>query len=262
MTAESPSFLNKVRLDDRVAVVTGGGSGLGRASAKALAELGAFVVVTDRDEAAAQAVAEEIASAGGKASAETMNVSYEEQIDTTLDTVAAAHGRLDILVNSAGIGGYPGALDMETDVWRKIVQVNLDGTFLCARAAARHMVAQESGAIVNIASMYGLIGSVLKTNTAYQASKGGVVNMTRALALEWAEHKVRVNAVAPGYAATQLTEWLLSKSDQRAQIEGLTPMGRPVEPHEVAAAVTFLASDAASMVTGHTLPVDGGWVAG
>ena len=262
MTAETPGFLDRVRLDGRVAVVTGGGSGLGRASAFALAELGALVAVTDRDEGAAQTVAEEIASAGGRADADTMNVAYEEQIDATIDTIAAAHGRLDILVNSAGIGGYPGALEMDSDVWRKIIQVNLDGTFLCSRAAARHMIPRKDGAIVNFASMFGLVGSVLKTNTAYQASKGGVVNMTRALALEWAEHNIRVNAVAPGYAATQLTEWILSQDERRAQIEELTPMGRLVEPHEVAAAVAFLASDAASMVTGHTLPVDGGWVAG
>jgi gluconate 5-dehydrogenase/2-deoxy-D-gluconate 3-dehydrogenase len=262
MTADPPGFLDKVRLDGRVAVVTGGGSGLGRASAHALAELGAHVIVTDRDEGAAQTVAEEIKHTGGKADASTMNVSYEDQIDTMIDAIAATHGRLDILVNSAGIGGYPGALDLERDIWDKVIGVNLSGTFLCARAAARHMIDRKSGAIVNIASILGLVGSVMGTNIAYQASKGGVVAMTRALALEWAEHNIRVNAVAPGYAATQLTEWLLSQDDKRAQIESHTPMGRLVEPDEVAAAVAFLAGDAASMVTGHTLPVDGGWVAG
>ena len=262
MTAETPGFLDRVRLDGRIAIITGGGSGLGRASAHTLAELGALVVVTDRDESAGQTVAEEIASAGGRADADTMNVAYEDQIDATIDAISEAHGRLDILVNSAGIGGYPGALDMDSDVWRKIIQVNLDGTFLCCRAAARHMIPRKSGAIVNIASIFGLVGSVLNTNTAYQASKGGVVNMTRALALEWAEHNIRVNAVAPAHAATQLTEWIASQDDLRARIEGLIPLGRWVEPHEVAAAVAFLASDAASMVTGHTLPVDGGWVAG
>ena len=262
MTAQTPGFLGQLRLDSRVAVVTGGGSGLGRACAHTLAELGAYVAVIDRDEGAAQTVAVEIEQAGGTASAHAMNVSYEDQIVATFDGIAATHGSIDILVNSAGIGGFPGAIEMDLDVWNKVIQVNLDGTFLCARTAARHMVAGAGGAIVNIASMFGLVGSVLKTNTAYQASKGGVVNMTRALALEWAEHNIRVNAVAPGYAATQLTEWILSQEDQRANIEGLTPLGRLVEPHEVAAAVAFLASDAASMVTGHTLPVDGGWVAG
>ena len=160
MTGETPGFLDKLRLDGRVAVITGGGSGLGRASAHMLAELGAFVAVTDRDEGAAQTVADEIVSAGGQADAETMNVSYEDQIDATFDAIAATRGRLDILVNSAGIGGYPGALEMDSDVWRKIIQVNLEGSFLCARAAARHMIPRKDGAIVNIASIFGLVGSV------------------------------------------------------------------------------------------------------
>ena len=175
--------------------------------------------------------------------------------------VAAQHGRLDILVNNAGLGARVPSVEMPTERWRQVLAVNVDGGFFCAREAGRHMLGAGRGAVVNVASIMGLVGGAHYPNLAYHTAKGAIVNLTRALACEWAPHGVRVNAVAPTFARTRLTEPLLADEAMAARLMQDTPMGRFVEPEEVAAAILFLASDAAAMITGVTLPVDGGWTA-
>ncbi len=235
-------LLDRFRLDGEVAVVTGGASGIGAAVAAALQEAGATVVIADRT------------------SVPPLDVADEAAVDAFFADVASRHGRLDILINNAGIAIRHPTLELSAADWNSVVAVNMTGMFLCARAAARHMLAAGGGRIVNTASVMGLSGG-LYPNVSYQTTKGAIVNMTRALAVEWARSGIRVNAVAPWFVRTALTTGLLERPGMQAEIEGATPMGRLAEADEVAGAFLYLASRASGMVTGHTLPVDGGFLA-
>lgn len=249
-------------LAGRAAVVTGSGSGIGKATAVLLAAAGAAVTVADRDGATAGQTAEEIRKAGGSAIAITADVTDETAIDRMFAAAAEAHGETGILVNNAGLAIRKAAVDVSASDWQRVVDVNMNAVFFCARAAARQMIAAgKGGAIVNVASIMGLSGGGLYPNISYQTTKGAVVNMTRALAVEWAAHGIRVNAVAPTYVRTPFISPLLAQPDLVARIEAMTPLRRLAEPEDVAAAILYLASDAAAMVTGHTLPVDGGFLA-
>jgi gluconate 5-dehydrogenase/2-deoxy-D-gluconate 3-dehydrogenase len=250
-------YLKLLRLDGRVALATGGGNGIGRATCQALAQAGAHVAVTDIDLAAAETVAGEI----GQGEAHRLDVADEAEVQAVVEAIAARHGRIDILVNNAGLGARVPSVELPTERWRQVIAVNLDGSFFCARAAARHMLAAGRGAVVNLASIMGLVGGTHYPNLAYHSAKGALVNFTRALACEWAPHGVRVNAVAPTFARTRLTEPLLADAGMAETLLRETPLGRFALPEEVAAAILFLASDAAAMITGVTLPVDGGWTA-
>jgi NAD(P)-dependent dehydrogenase (short-subunit alcohol dehydrogenase family) len=250
------------RLDRLVAVVTGGARGIGRATATALASSGAKVVITDLDEASSQPVVAEVVRRGGQASALAVDVSSEASVNAIFEEIATLEGGVDILVNNAGIAIRQPAVELALGDWEKVIAVNMTGAFLCARAAARHMIARgRGGAIVNVASIMGLSGGGLYPNISYQTSKGALINMTRALAIEWAQYGIRVNAVAPTYVRTQLTAPLLEDPEIVARIEAMTPLKRLAEPEEVAAAICFMASPAAAMITGHALPVDGGFLA-
>ncbi|HEX2115516.1 MAG TPA: SDR family NAD(P)-dependent oxidoreductase [Alphaproteobacteria bacterium] len=251
----------RFRLDRRVALLTGAATGIGAHSARVLAEAGAHVVVTDLDFNGATRLAEAIKKDGFGAEAHMLDVTDEAGVPKLIDAIAALHGRLDILVNNAGAAARVASEDMPTETWEKVIAVNLTGAFRCARAAGRHMLDAGAGAVINISSIMGLVGGALYPNPAYHASKGALVNWTRALALEWAARGVRVNAVAPAFVRTPFTDKLLSDPKMVEAITAQTPLGRLIETREVADAVLFLASDAASGITGVTLPVDGGWTA-
>lgn len=249
------------RLDGRVAVVTGGARGIGRAAAAALAAAGAAVAILDRDAATAETTAKAIAAEGLAVSVHTADVADEAALELAFGTAIQHHGGIDILVNSAGIGLRHPALDHPLADWERVIAVNLTGVFLCSRIAARNMTSRGGGAIVNLASIMGFSGGGLYPNVSYQATKGAVVNMTRALAVEWAQSGIRVNAVAPTWVRTELTAAVLDQPGVLDRIAALTPLRRLATPEEVANAILFLASPAAGMITGHTLPVDGGFLA-
>jgi NAD(P)-dependent dehydrogenase (short-subunit alcohol dehydrogenase family) len=237
------------RVDGQVAVVTGGANGLGKSAAEMLVSAGARVAVLDKAETTTGDLAV------------VADVTDEASLESAFATVAAKLGPVGILVNNAGIVARGPAVEVKLEDWNRVVGINLTGMFLCARIAARQMIAAgQGGAIVNTASIMGLSGGITP-NAAYQTTKGGVVNMTRALALEWVDHRIRVNAVAPAYVRTALTSAFLDRPGIMAMIEAATPMKRLVEPDEVAAAILFLASPAASAITGTILPVDGGYLA-
>jgi NAD(P)-dependent dehydrogenase (short-subunit alcohol dehydrogenase family) len=261
MTATGFDPRTAFRLDGTVCVVTGGGAGIGRAIAWGAARSGARVHVLDSDAARAAATVADIAAEGLAARAHAADVAEEAQIVAAFDAVAQEEGRIDSLVNNAGIAIRRPAVDLAREDWDRVVGVNMTGVFLCARTAARHMLPAGAGAIVNMSSIMGMSGGGLYPNISYQTTKGAVVNLTRALAVEWAPHGIRVNAIAPTWVRTDFIRPLLDQPELVARMAAVTPLGRVAEPEEIVGAVLFLLSPASAMVTGHTLPVDGGFLA-
>ena len=245
-------------LQGRKAVVTGARGGMGKAAAMLLAQSGADVAVIDRivDDGQLAAVAEEIRSLGRRAIALQADVRCKNEVERFIEQSLTALGAVDILVNSAGIVSTSRVIDMPEAEWNETLDVNLKGTFLCCQAAARHMAEQRSGSIINIASEFGLRAAV--DRSAYCASKAGVINLTRVLALELAEYNIRVNSIAPGVIKTPLSWRRWSDPAVLKETESRIPLGRLGAPEEVASAILFLASDLSSYITGQNLLVDGG----
>ncbi len=248
-------------LNGKVAVVTGGARGIGKECASVLSQAGVSVAILDRDGDAARDAAAEIAANGGTATAMTLDVADAKRVKATFASVVEKFGRLDVLVNNAGLVKRVPALETTIEAWREVMAVNLDAAFTCSCEAAAPMTAGGGGAIINIASIMGLSGGGLYPIASYHASKGGLINLTRGLAVEWAERNIRVNAIAPTWVRTELTRGLLDDPERSRAIFEVTPLRRFAEPIDVAAAVLYLASPAAKMITGHTLAVDGGYLA-
>ncbi len=247
-----------MRLRGKVAAITGGALGIGRATALLFAEEGATVALGDVQLEAAQAVAREITGRGGKAIAVPLDVGDAAHVQAYVDRVVAEFGRLDVMFANAGIAHSAPFLEHPEAQWLRVLRVNLTGVFLCCQAAARQMVKQGGGRIITTASINAFRG--VENLVGYNAAKAGVIELTRTMAVELARHRIVVNAIAPAQIDTRLTRTLPEEA-RRRRVQRI-PMGRFGEPEEVARAALFLASDEASFVTGHTLAVDGGYLAG
>jgi NAD(P)-dependent dehydrogenase (short-subunit alcohol dehydrogenase family) len=248
-----------VKLDGRVALVTGGTRGLGREFADALATEGADVAVLSRSAADAQAVAVELRALGRKAVGVGADVTDRHQLATAVAVIEAELGPIDVLVNNAGICIHADALDVTFEDWRRVLAVNVDGVWNCSQLIGRGMVARGRGSIINIGSMSGIIVNRPQNQPAYNTSKAAVHHLTKSLAAEWAPFGVRVNAVAPGYVRTEMTP--VDDLELAAQWTGATPLARYAEVGEIAPAVVYLASDDSTFVTGSLLVIDGGYTA-
>jgi NAD(P)-dependent dehydrogenase (short-subunit alcohol dehydrogenase family) len=247
-------------LKDKVAIVTGASRGLGKAMAIGLAKAGAKIVAASRSVDDLNQTIEEVKKSGSDGFAVKCDVCKKEDIENVVKEAIDKYGKIDILVNNAGILKMSPAEQMSIEDWDKVICVNLKGQFMFAQTVGKEMIKQKSGAIINIASIAGQFG--FPNAVSYDCSKGGIILMTKALAAEWGKHGVRVNAIAPGAFRTAMTEPMLKSDDFKTMIKTSAPLGRFGEPEELSGVAVFLASDAASYVTGHTLVVDGGWTAG
>ncbi len=261
MSDESPRVADLFNLSGRTALVTGGSRGLGLETAMALSEAGAAVAITGRRLSWLTSAAGAIRSRGFSCRIIESDVSDADQAARAVRNTAEAMGGLDILVNNAGISWGAPAEELTVEKWNEVMATNATGTFLMAQAAMRVMKVSGGGAIINVASVAGLMGTSAEVLDAagYSASKGAVIALTRDLAVKWAPHGIRVNAVAPGFFNTRMSAKVVEQG--LARIERLTPMGRIGRPGELGGVVVFLASDAARYMTGHILPVDGGMTA-
>jgi NAD(P)-dependent dehydrogenase (short-subunit alcohol dehydrogenase family) len=249
------------RLDDRTVIVTGASSGLGARFARVVADAGATVVVGARRRERLEALVDDLRSQGTEAVAVECDVTVDSDVDGLIAAATETTGRLDVLVNAAGISPDEDVEIESPDLFRRVMEVNAVGLYTCSRAAAGVMLDRGVGSIVNVASISGLVAGDGFDAPSYTASKGAVVNLTRELAVRWAPRGVRVNALAPGWFPSEMTAETLSSEAGRRFVDERTPLGRPGREDELDGALLFLASDASSYVTGHTLVVDGGWTA-
>ena len=253
-------YMNKLKLTGRPALVTGGGRGIGLACVEALAEAGARVVVAEFDMAAAAEAQAAMQAKGYEVGIVRMDVTKSDEVTAVADDFAAKGMPIEILVNNAGIARSMTPAETVTDEhWLNVIDVNLNGVFWCCRAFGKHMLAMKKGSIVNIGSMSGVIANKPQEQAYYNASKAGVHHLTKSLAAEWGARGVRVNAVAPTYINTPLTAFVMEDKAMYQTWLDMTPMGRMGEVDEIASTVHFLASDAASLLTGSIVLADGGY---
>jgi len=245
-------------IPDNVAIVTGAARGLGKAMAIGLAKAGAAIVATDILDTSE--TIKEIEKLGKKALGLKVDVSKKQDIEKMVQKTLEKFGRIDILVNNAGILRMGNAEAMEEEDWKKVIQVNLTGQFLCAQAVGKQMIKQKSGKIINIASIAGLGGYAQAVS--YGASKAGIILMTKSLAVEWGQHNIQVNVICPGVFATDMTDNFLKDKQFIEMIKAKIPLGRYATPEELIGTVIYLASKASNYMTGHALVIDGGWTAG
>ena len=253
-----------MKLQDRVAVITGAGSGIGQAMALLFAKEGARVLAADVNGAAAEATAQAVTDVGGSATAFTVDVIDPQPVQAMIEQARSTYGRINILCNNAGIGSTTDVVACEPDEWDRVMTVNVKSVYLGCKYAIPHMIEQGGGVIINTASVAGMVGIVKRA--AYCASKGAVIALTRQVAIEYVKQNIRVNCLCPGTVDSPWVERLLQQTDDRVAarqaLEARQPMGRLGTPQEVAAAALYLASDDAAFITGTGLVIDGGWTAG
>ncbi|GAA1368348.1 SDR family NAD(P)-dependent oxidoreductase [Peribacillus frigoritolerans] len=257
------TILNKFSLKDKVSIVTGGAMGLGKAMAEALAQAGSHIVIADLNLEESKKTAEEFKrNEGMEAIAIRMDVTKEDQVNDMVTKVMDHFGKIDVLFNNAGITVHEKAENMSFEDWNKVININLNGVFLVSKAVGKVMIEQKKGSIVNISSMSGIIANTPQCQSSYNTSKAGVIMLTKSLAMEWAQHNIKVNTIAPGYMKTELTKPYFERGGEMVEAwMNLTPMGRPGTPEELGGIALYLASEASSFVTGSVFTVDGGYTA-
>ena len=252
-------ILDKFSMAGQVALVTGGGQGIGKVLCHAFAEAGADIVVAEINQETGPATVEEIIAKGRRAVFVPTDVPVRQSVQEMADAALAEFGRIDVLMNNAGITIWREAEDVPEEEWRDLIDVNLNGLFFCCQAVGRHMIERQTGRIINIASMSGIIVNRPQCQASYNASKAAVIQLTKSLAAEWAPHNIRVNAIAPGYVGTAMAKPYFSEPKYGGVWMRDIPMGRPCEPEELGPVAVFLASEASSYVTGTVISVDGGF---